>query len=437
MHDDSSSEYESEEKTQETDAVASEEEQKTDAVATERSKRPTQETDAVACGESGRQAAQRQHVHRVPSQRAEATRQVSQRCLPRRDKTQPQPQRKLQRSRSVRRQRPQPQDRRSGGAIPRNERPEHNAARRQPQPKDSRSRNSRSMRRQRPRHEDERWEQDAARRHPQPRREDSRGRRMRRHPPQEQGASTKTPAAESRHPRRPQPVQRMRRRQRACAEVATRKRAGSAPDIVKQSCPLISQGVDPAVNQWNKNSINVLLGHFVISAGTKVEDLKRLIEQTPLHVIYVVIDVHGDRRKMMLDLFTAVHGEGHRSRVWGSMELPGWCNGYMLFKQSVVTCVEQVSTITSHVDSCTQVAHRVTLAAGPKNPLSHLRVACLFRFAQETDAVACGETSRTDAVACGETSQWTPAFLQAMISQVLNDQVRAFSWASSQLRSNK
>ena len=153
-----------------------------------------------------------------------------------------------------------------------------------------------------------------------------------------------------------QSVQRMRRRKRA---------SGSEPDIVKQSCPLISQGVDPAVNQWNKNSINVLLGHFVISAGTKVEDLKRLIEQTPLHVIYVVIDVHGDRRKMMLDLFTAVHGEGHRSRVWGSMELPGWCNGYMLFKQSVVTYVEQVSTITSHVDSCTQVAHRVTLAAGP------------------------------------------------------------------------
>ena len=212
-----------------------------------------------------------------------------------------------------------------------------------------------------------------------------------------------------------QSVQRMRRRKRA---------SGSEPDIVKQSCPLIAQGVDPAVNQWNKNSINVLLGHFVISAGTKVEDLKRLIEQTPLHVIYVVIDVHGDRRKMMLDLFTAKHGEGHRSRVWGSMELPGWCNGYMLFTQSVVTYVEQVSTITSHVDSCTQVAHRVTLAAGPKKPLSHLRVACLFRFAQETDAVACGETSRTDAVACGETSQWTPAFLQAMISQVLNDQVR-------------
>jgi hypothetical protein len=224
---------------------------------------------------------------------------------------------------------------------------------------------------------------------------------MRRHPPQEQPVQ--------------QSVQRMRRRKRA---------SGSEPDIVKQSCPLISQGVDPAVNQWNKNSINVLLGHFVISAGTKVEDLKRLIEQTPLHVIYVVIDVHGDRRKMMLDLFTAKHGEGHRSRVWGSMELPGWCNGYMLFKQSVVTCVEQVSTITSHSDSCTQVAHRVTLAPGPKNPPGHLRVACLFRFAQETDAVACGETSRTDAVACGETSQWTPAFLQAMISQVLNDQVR-------------
>ena len=212
-----------------------------------------------------------------------------------------------------------------------------------------------------------------------------------------------------------QSVQRMRRRKRA---------SGSEPDIVKQSCPLISQGVDPAVNQWNKNSINVLLGHFVISAGTKVKDLERLIEQTPLHVIYVVIDVHGDRRNMMIGLFRAVHGEGHRSRVWGSMELPGWCNGYMLFKQSVVTFVEQVSTITSHVDSCTQVAHRVTLAAGPKNPLSHLRVACLFRVAQETDAVACGETSRTDAVACGETSQWTPAFLQAMISQVLNDQVR-------------
>ena len=216
-----------------------------------------------------------------------------------------------------------------------------------------------------------------------------------------------------------QPVQRMRRRQRA----AVAETMPAAP-IEKLSCPLMQQCVDPAVNQWNKNSINVLLGHFVISAGTQVKDLERLIEQTPLHVIYVVIDVHGDRRKMMLDLFTAVHGEGHRSRVWGSMELPGWCNGYMLFKQSAVTCVEQVSTITSHVDSCTQVAHRVTLAAGPKNPLSHLRVACLFRVAQETDAVACGETSRTDAVACGETSQWTPAFLQAMISQVLNDQVR-------------
>jgi len=85
----------------------------------------------------------------------------------------------------------------------------------------------------------------------------------------------------------------------------------------------------------------------------------------------------------------------------------------MLYKRGTVKCVEQVSAITSHSDSCTQVAHRVTLQPGPKNPLGHLRVACLFRVAQETDAVACGETSR-----------WTPDFLEAMISQVLNDQVR-------------
>ena len=219
------------------------------------------------------------------------------------------------------------------------------------------------MRRQRPRPEDERWEQDAARRHPQPQREDSRGRRMRRHPPQEQGRCTE----DFRSRIKTSPLRRQRESHPAVAKKMPERRnnPASAP-IEEQRCPLMQHFDEPAADQWNKNSINVLLGHFVISAGTKVEDLERLIEQTPLHVIYVVIDVHGDRREMMAGLFTAVDGNRHRSCVWGSMQLPVTSNGFMLYKRGAVKCVEQVSAITSHSDSCTQVAHRVTLAAGPK-----------------------------------------------------------------------